>query len=63
MIMHKIVMVGYQFRPCLLAAVKKVNEVLGNALDFRFYNTYDVDSGLVDAQKFVEDLRLSLIHI
>ena len=57
--MHKIVMVGYQFRPCLLAAVKKVNEVVGNVLDFRFYNTYDVDSGLVDAQKFVEDLRSS----
>ncbi|MGC8940371.1 MAG: magnesium chelatase subunit H [Candidatus Bathyarchaeia archaeon] len=61
MVRHKIVMVGYQFRPCLLDAVRKVNEVLGGVLDFRFYNTYDVDGGLVDAQKFVEDLRSSSV--
>jgi cobaltochelatase CobN len=59
--MHKIVMVDYQFRPCLLDAVKKVNEALGSVLDFKFYNTYDVDNGLVDTQKFVEDLRSSQV--
>jgi cobaltochelatase CobN len=52
-------MVGYQCRACLLDAVKRVNEVLGNILDFKFYNTYDVDGGLVDVHRFVEDLRSS----
>jgi cobaltochelatase CobN len=61
MIMHKIVMVGYQFRPCLLDAVKRVNKVMGSVLDFKFYNTYDVDGGLVDTQKFVDDLKSSQV--
>jgi cobaltochelatase CobN len=54
-------MVGYQFRPCLLDAVKRVNEVLGDVLDFKFYNTYEVDGGFVDAQNFVKDLRSSQV--
>jgi len=57
MILHRIIMVGYQFRPCLFDAVRRVNEALGNILDFKFYNTYDVDSGIVDAQRFADDLR------
>ena len=59
--MHKIVMVGYQLRPCLLDAVRRVNEALGDVLNFKFYNTYDVDSGLIDTRKFVEDLRSSKV--
>jgi cobaltochelatase CobN len=59
--MHKIVMVGYQFRPCLLDAVRRVNEALGDVLNFKFYNTYDVDSGLIDTRSFVEDLRSSQV--
>ncbi len=58
---QKITMVSYQFRSCLLDAVKRVNEVVGGILDFRFYNTYDVDEGLVDIGKFVEDLRSSQV--
>jgi len=57
MILYKIVMVGYQFRPCLLDAVKRINTVLGNVLHFKFYNTYDVDNGIVDVQRFAGDLR------
>jgi len=55
----RITMVGYQFRPCLLEAVKKVNEVTGGILEFRFYNTYDVDRELIDVSRFIEDLRVS----
>jgi cobaltochelatase CobN len=54
-------MVGYQFRPCLLDSVKRVNKVLGGVLDFKFYNTYDVDNGIVDIRRFVEDLRSSQV--
>jgi len=54
-------MVGYQLRPCLLDAVRRVNEALGDVLNFKFYNTYDVDSGLIDTRKFVEDLRSSKV--
>jgi cobaltochelatase CobN len=54
-------MVGYQFRPCLLDAVKRVNTVLEDVLDFKFYNTYDVDGGIVDAQRFADDLRNSQV--
>ena len=57
--MVKIIMVGYQFRSSLLEAVKKVNKVTGGMLDFRFYNTYDVDNGLVDPKVFVRDLGSS----
>jgi len=56
----RITMVSYQFRPCLLEAVRKVNEV-AEVLDLRFYNTYDVDGGAVDVRKFVEDLRCSQV--
>jgi len=59
--MVKIIMVGYQFRSSLLEAVKKVNKVTDGMLDFRFYNTYDVDNGLVDPKVFVQDLRSSEI--
>ena len=55
--MVKIIMVGYQFRSSLLEAVKKVNKLTGGVLDFRFYNTYDVDNGLVNPEVFVRDLR------
>lgn len=58
---QKITMVGYQFRPCLFDAVRRVNEAIGGTLDFRFYNTYDVDEGLVDTEKFLEDLRSSQV--
>ena len=74
--MVRITMVGYQFRPSLLEAVKKVNKVTNNALNFKFYNTYDIDKELIDLDLFVKDLRdsdivlidvrggdLSLIHI
>ena len=61
MAIHKITMVGYQFRPCLLDAVKKVNEVVGGALDFKFYNTYDIDEGLADTKKLAEDLKNSQV--
>ncbi len=55
----RITMVGYQFRPCLWDAVRKVNDAIGGALEFHFYNTYDVDEKLVDLQRFIEDLRSS----
>jgi len=61
MTLHKIVMVGYQFRPCLLDAVKRVNTVLGSVLDFKFYNTYDVDNEIVDHRRFADDLRSSQV--
>jgi cobaltochelatase CobN len=54
-------MISYQFRPCLLDAVKKVNKILEEILDFKFYNTYDVDGEFVDTQKFLEDLRSSQV--
>jgi hypothetical protein len=54
-------MVGYQFRPCLLDAVKRVNTVLGSVLDFKFYNTYDVDNEIVDHRRFADDLRNSQV--
>ncbi|MEM4679786.1 MAG: magnesium chelatase subunit H [Thermofilaceae archaeon] len=57
--MYKVTMVGYQFRESLLEAVRKVNESTGGALDFHFYNTYDVDEGLIDVQSFIENLRRS----
>jgi len=56
-----ITMIGYQFRPCLLEAVRKVNDIVGGVLDFRFYNTYDVDGEVVDVQRFAEDLRRSQV--
>ena len=55
--MVKITMVGYQFRPSILEAVKKVNEVTNNALNFKFYNTYDIDKELADLDTFIKDLR------
>ena len=55
--MVKIIMVGYQFRSSLLEAVKKVNKVTDGMLDFRFYNTYDVDNGLVDPGGFCSGLE------
>ncbi|MEM0317505.1 MAG: magnesium chelatase subunit H [Candidatus Nezhaarchaeales archaeon] len=61
MVVYRITMVDYSLRPCLLEAVKKVNEVIGGALDFRFYNTLEVNEGKVDLQKFVDDLRSSHI--
>ncbi|TDA41607.1 MAG: hypothetical protein DSO07_03660, partial [Thermoproteota archaeon] len=61
MAIHKITMIGYQFRPCLLDAVKKVNEVVGGVLDFKFYNTYDIDEGLADIKKLAEDLKNSQV--
>ena len=55
--MVNITMVGYQFRPALLEAVKKTNKVTNNALNFKFYNTYDIDKELIDLDLFVKDLR------
>ena len=55
--MVKITMISYQFRPSLLEAVKKVNKVTNNVLDFKFYNTYDVDKELTDLDLFIKDLH------
>ena len=55
----KVTMVGYQFRPSILEAVKKVNEVTNNSLNFKFYNTYDVDRKAIDLNDFVKDLSSS----
>jgi len=55
--MVNITMVGYQFRASLLEAVKKVNKVTNNALNFKFYNTYDIDKELIDLDIFIKDLR------
>ena len=55
--MVKITMISYQFRLSLLEAVKKVNKVTNNVLDFKFYNTYDVDKELTDLDLFIKDLH------
>ena len=54
--MPKIVLIGYQFRKCLLDAVQKINDDLNNILIFKFYSPYNVDSGLVDEQEFIDEI-------
>ena len=55
--MVKVVMIGYQYRPALLRAVEKVNQITGNVLEFSFFNTYDVDSGKIPSGEFVRILK------
>ncbi len=55
--MVRIVMVGYQYRPTLLRAVKRVNQITNNVLKFAFFNTYDVDNGKVSPEEFVKTLN------
>ncbi|MHA1333566.1 MAG: magnesium chelatase subunit H [Candidatus Odinarchaeia archaeon] len=59
--MVKVTMVSYQFRPSILKAVKKVNAETNGALEFKYYNTYDVDNKAVNLDEFVNDLRSSEI--
>ncbi len=56
--MVKVTMVGYQYKPIIYKAVKKINEDV-EAFSFKFYNTYDVDEESVDLGSFVEDLSYS----
>jgi len=53
----KVLMIGYQYRPSLLRAIEKVNQVTNNALEFTFYNAYDVDRGRISAGEFVAALN------
>ena len=53
----KVVMVGYQLRPALYSAVKKAYEITGGKLTFTFFNTYDVDSGVISPERYVEELK------
>jgi len=57
----KVTMVDYGFRSSLYEAVKKVDEVVGGSLKFCFYDTRDVDEGLVNLEAFIQDLRESHI--
>ncbi|MHA1594326.1 MAG: magnesium chelatase subunit H [Candidatus Baldrarchaeia archaeon] len=54
--MVKVVMIGYQFRPALLEAVKKVNKITGGKLDFSFFNAYDIETGAFSSDKVVNEL-------
>ncbi|MEM1658154.1 MAG: magnesium chelatase subunit H [Candidatus Jordarchaeales archaeon] len=56
--MARIVMVGYQLRPSLVSAAERVRKEVGN-FDFEFFKSYDVDSGAVKAEEYVEALRLA----
>lgn len=53
----KIVMIDYRFRLALHKAIKKVNEDTKGILDFRFYNTKEVDTGIVNQQAFIKDIE------
>ncbi len=54
--MPRIVMVGYQLRPSLVSATQRVKKEV-EGFDFRFFKSYDVDSGLVNAEEYVKALR------
>jgi cobaltochelatase CobN len=57
----KIVLLDYRFSTSLYEAVKKVNEVTNNLLDFRFYGIESIEAGLVDSEKLKEDLSSPIV--
>ena len=54
--MARIVMVGYQLRPSLLSAAERGRKE-ADGFEFKFFKAYDVDSGAVKAEDYVESLR------
>ena len=54
-----IVMIGYQYRLALFNAVNKVNKLTNNALNFTFFNTYDVDKGKIPTDDFIRALNVA----
>ncbi|MCD6515718.1 MAG: magnesium chelatase subunit H [Candidatus Odinarchaeota archaeon] len=52
-----IVLIGYQFKPAMASAIRKIKEEYGEIFSFKFYRPYDIDREVINIEKFVNEIR------
>ena len=52
-----ILLVGYQFKPTMAKAIRRIKHEIGDVFDFKFYNTHEIDNEVIDIESFANELK------